>query len=356
MLATGAEEASLDALDENRRQSCSKAWRALRAVGVEAQAQIRAEWLREAASGLPMGLERLHPSWIHEALAGEPAYLLRTLWSGLPQAAGAVSVRAVVEGLLDADVGLTMDAPVRLSAGIHRDIERLAFGWLEPLCESACGIRGAEALPSAIRGVAGGGHPPWCANRGPVPRGRGSRPARAGHGIGRRTVGARDRAGVSRNLVQRRSLGRRGPCQHHDSAFRTHGRRSIAPHRLGRTQVRARRGKPRLAFQSRGAPASFLGKTHAWMVRTHGATSVPDGWPRPNAARWPSAIAAFFETMRGPPPSSSSVPALPCVADASERGPGQRQVTQDVSINGPVLKIFERRAAAQAAALPSSAK
>ena len=130
LLAGSAVEASLDALDELRRQSCFRAWQGLRAVGAEAQARIRAEWLREAVSGLPMGLERLHPSWIREALAGEPAYLLRALRSGLPES---------VNGLVDADDGPTMDAPARLSAGILRDVERLAFGWLAPLCESVCG-------------------------------------------------------------------------------------------------------------------------------------------------------------------------------------------------------------------------
>jgi len=144
LLAAGAEEASLDALDEMRRRSCFEAWQALRAVGAEAQARIRAEWRQEAASGLPLGLERLHPSWIREALAGEPAYLLRALRSGLSEpvrtvSVQAVSVRAVVDWLLDADDGPTMNAPVCPSAGLQRDVERLAFGWLAPLCESACG-------------------------------------------------------------------------------------------------------------------------------------------------------------------------------------------------------------------------
>jgi hypothetical protein len=141
LLVAGVEEASLDALDEKRRRSCSKAWQALRAEGAEGQARIQDEWLREARSALPRGLERLHPSWIHAALAGEPTYLLRALGNGLPE-----SVQAVVAELLDEDAenDLTADARLCLATGIQRDIERLAFGWLAPLCEGACGPSAEE--------------------------------------------------------------------------------------------------------------------------------------------------------------------------------------------------------------------
>ena len=136
LLAAGAEDASLGALDERRRRSVSEAWQALCALDAATRARVRAEWLREAMAVLPNGLERLHPSWIDEALAGEPAYLLRALRAGLP-----APVRVVVEGLLDgvAEDTVTVDADMCLATETRRDVECVAFGWLAPLCESACG-------------------------------------------------------------------------------------------------------------------------------------------------------------------------------------------------------------------------
>ena len=62
-----------------------------------ARVRILEGWTRAAASPLPTGLECLHPTWIAEALAGEPIHLVRAVRPGLPE-----SVRVCVDGLLGA--------------------------------------------------------------------------------------------------------------------------------------------------------------------------------------------------------------------------------------------------------------
>lgn len=133
LFAMGAGESTLERLDEKRRGVCAKAWQAL-LVATEAERGRRlAEWRAEAESALPRGLEHLHPSWIVAALENEPIHILRIVLSGLPE-----SLRAIVLGV-PAFAWLASppaEKTTRCPDSTKREVERLAFGWLAPLCES----------------------------------------------------------------------------------------------------------------------------------------------------------------------------------------------------------------------------
>jgi hypothetical protein len=132
VVALGGDEAVLDGLHEPLRGECVAAFRALgRLEGGTREARLSA-WRARAHSGLPAGLQSLHPSWIEAALAGEPAYLRRHLQGRLPQ-----PLRAAVENLMtDA---AAKDRDLGIGPKHSREIERLAFGHLDQLCEGACG-------------------------------------------------------------------------------------------------------------------------------------------------------------------------------------------------------------------------
>ncbi|MBN2575820.1 MAG: hypothetical protein JXP73_14735 [Deltaproteobacteria bacterium] len=110
----GAEESALPAIDEDRRVALRLAWQALCAADEPTRARTLAAWRAEAASALPEGLLRLHPSWIEDALADE---------------------RAEVVAMIRATGAAGSGIPEETS----REIARLAFGHLGPLCESEAG-------------------------------------------------------------------------------------------------------------------------------------------------------------------------------------------------------------------------
>ena len=101
-------------------------------MGEAERGRILAEWRAEAASTLPQGLEWLHPSWIVAALAGEPAHILRTILCELP-----APLRTTVPGLPGiASAGpLPVEETERCPVALNREVVRVAFGWLSPLCE-----------------------------------------------------------------------------------------------------------------------------------------------------------------------------------------------------------------------------
>jgi len=136
LLAMGADESALERLDENRRCICGRAWQALLDEDEIARAQRLAAWRAEAVSTLPRGLDRLHPSWILAALEGEPAPIVEIELADLPQ-----PLRATVLGLLG--IAVAGAPPIqkveKCPAAITREVVRVAFGWLAPLCESDCG-------------------------------------------------------------------------------------------------------------------------------------------------------------------------------------------------------------------------
>lgn len=114
----GAEDSALRFFEAEQRKVLVPAWTELRASAPPTGARALSGWRREASSAVPEGLSRLHPSWIDEALAGE-----RT---------------EVVEMARTAMRAATVDGRSG-SEGVGRDVARVAFGWLAPLCESRAG-------------------------------------------------------------------------------------------------------------------------------------------------------------------------------------------------------------------------
>jgi hypothetical protein len=126
----------LKSLDEKRRAVCTRIWQGLLGQSESDRARILAEWRAEAASTLPQGLDRLHPSWILAALEGEPAHIVRIVLRGLPE-----PLQAMVRGLPGMLVTDAQPAKqtVAQPEAIRREVQRLALGWLAPLCENVCG-------------------------------------------------------------------------------------------------------------------------------------------------------------------------------------------------------------------------
>jgi hypothetical protein len=168
--AAGASKSALECLDEKRRAVCSMAWQTLLVASEAERARVLVEWRAEAVSGLPRGVERLHPSWIACALEGEPAHILQIVLPDLPE-----PLRSSVPGLPGiAGIGSRpAETMAACPAAAKREIQRLAFAWLGPLCESDCGPlaeslcdlafdellsevtrRGARALGQSLAGAA----------------------------------------------------------------------------------------------------------------------------------------------------------------------------------------------------------
>ncbi len=118
----GASEAGLEVLDEATRAVCAPAWQAWCDASPEEREAARRACAAEIAAPWPAGMEALHPSWIREALLREPADLVPALLAGLPESViqGAALAQLAVDEAID---------PERLL-----DLQRSAFGVLEPLC------------------------------------------------------------------------------------------------------------------------------------------------------------------------------------------------------------------------------
>lgn len=132
--------AALTVMGEGERERLFEAWRALGQLAEDARNRLLDSWRAELASGLPNGIERLHPSWIEAALAGEPPYLVELLRDCL-----ATRLCPAVDEPLQA-VALQGDAANRRV--LQHDLARVAFSHLAPLCE---GERGSEGGPLADR-------------------------------------------------------------------------------------------------------------------------------------------------------------------------------------------------------------
>jgi hypothetical protein len=132
LVARGGDEAALGGLADGEHEECVAAWRALGRLEEGARDALLSAWRARAKAGLPDGIGGLHPSWIEAALAGEPLYLLRYLHGRVPQA-----LRPAVEKVMTSAAAGSWDPSIGPALG--REIERLAFGHLAPLCESACG-------------------------------------------------------------------------------------------------------------------------------------------------------------------------------------------------------------------------
>jgi hypothetical protein len=109
-----AGEEALVALDDRRREPCRQAWAKLCTLDTPARVRTLAAWRAEATCAVPANLSRLHPSWIEETLAGEQPQVLAAL---RPNAG--------------------MNGPIPMA--VARELARLAFAGLLPLCEGAAG-------------------------------------------------------------------------------------------------------------------------------------------------------------------------------------------------------------------------
>jgi hypothetical protein len=144
--ATG--DAALSRLASSRRQACCNAWQALRALSRSDRAALLADWIVEARSPFPPGMERLHPSWLAEAIAREPTELWPALLGGLP---GVQAVEPLLEFRWEPSEGsLRPSAPhlPHLPARFARPRQTLPR-W------SAAGDEGAREA-RGVGGVAGG--------------------------------------------------------------------------------------------------------------------------------------------------------------------------------------------------------
>jgi hypothetical protein len=119
--ATAAEESVFPVLADALHEPALAAWRSLRALDDATRSRLLATWRARAASGLPSGFSFLHPSWAAEALAREPQVVVAAIRGN---ASGVPSVP-------------------RETA---RELARLAFSHLAPLCESEPGPRVTRLL------------------------------------------------------------------------------------------------------------------------------------------------------------------------------------------------------------------
>lgn len=109
----------------------SDAWEALGRLPEDQKEGLLAQWRGEVVRALPSGVEQLHPSWVEDALLAEPPYLIERLRAIVPNVC-----RPVLDELLARSS--QMDA-MPTCAGSVRDLARVAFGSLCPLCEGELG-------------------------------------------------------------------------------------------------------------------------------------------------------------------------------------------------------------------------
>ena len=131
------DDAVLSHLAEDRRQACGRAWQAMRALPRPDRAALLAGWIVEANAPFPSGIERLHPSWLAETLASEPAEFWPALLCALP---GAQAVRALLVQTHGGAIAKDGDSWPPDSV---LELQRCAFGRLAPLCVAPSGHLGA---------------------------------------------------------------------------------------------------------------------------------------------------------------------------------------------------------------------
>lgn len=128
----GAEEEGPLALPAEARNPCLSAWQALAGLGATARSDALATWRAQAESGLALGIEGLHPSWVAAALAGESPEAVACARAALPEA-----LRAGLDGILPgADRGAVQG---EIWPDIAATVARLALAPLAPYCEADCG-------------------------------------------------------------------------------------------------------------------------------------------------------------------------------------------------------------------------
>ena len=131
-------DAALSRLASSRRQACRDAWQALRTLSRSDRAALLADWIVEARAPFPPGMERLHPSWLAEAIASEPAETWPALLCGLP---GRQAVESLLE-LVHRDGAITPDGEPWPPESVT-ELQRCVFFQLESLCVGPSGPVGA---------------------------------------------------------------------------------------------------------------------------------------------------------------------------------------------------------------------
>ena len=219
LFACDGDQAILARLDERRRDSCVTAWEILRQLDERTRAEKLEGWRCQAASALPEGLARLHPSWIDDILDGEPEHIAREVRAILPSALRDVS-RSDEATLVVGGGDASGQSDEAADEAAKRDLRRLLFVRLEPLCAGACGPRAQvlcgltfEALLDEV--------------------------ARASHGDGWRAMGSRGGWRIDGGCFGGGAQGRFG-CHRHGLAIRGSNRaRAPAAHGSRRSQARA---------------------------------------------------------------------------------------------------------------------
>jgi len=121
-------------------ERCGAALAALKAMPAGDRENWLAETTAQALSPVPEDISELHPSWIGEAIRGEPLPLIRAIADCLPDPARA----AVNSVLLDHDRDETAMGATDLAPTLLADLARLLLLPLEPLCAPDVGPLAAE--------------------------------------------------------------------------------------------------------------------------------------------------------------------------------------------------------------------
>ncbi len=132
----GTDGAGLARLAGDRCLVCRGAWQDLRALSRSDRAALLAKWIVEVSSPFPPGMERLHPSWLAQAIASEAVELWPALLSGLP---GAQAVESLLSQTVDAIAKGSEAWPPESVAELQRSV----FGRLAPFCVGPSGPLGA---------------------------------------------------------------------------------------------------------------------------------------------------------------------------------------------------------------------
>lgn len=150
LLASG--DVVLSRLAGKRRQACGKAWQALRALPRPDRAALLAGWIVETNAPFPPGMERLHPSWMAEVVASEPAELWPALLCGLP---GAPEVKALLAHAVDAvakdDGAWPPGGAAELQRWVFSQLASLCVGPSGPVGASHCRLSCEELLAEVAR-------------------------------------------------------------------------------------------------------------------------------------------------------------------------------------------------------------
>ncbi len=150
LLATS--DGVLSRLAGDCRQASCKAWQALRALARSERAALLAGWIVETKAPFPLGMERLHPSWLVEAVASEPPDLWPALLCGLP---GVQVVVALLSQSHDARAiagdAWPPDAVAELQRCVFSQLASLCVGPSGPVGASLCRLGCEELLAEVAR-------------------------------------------------------------------------------------------------------------------------------------------------------------------------------------------------------------